>query len=398
MFDRLDPASPDAILGLMQTYRADARQDKLDLGIGIYKDADGATPVMRAVQSAERRLLEAQRTKAYVSPSGSETFRAAMVRQVFGTDATADERIRCVQSVGGSGALRILGDLLKAAHPDATVHLSEPTWPNHTPLLRSCALTLRGYPYYDRVAGALSFDAMLDALQRASEGDIVVLHGCCHNPTGADLSCGQWRQVLDVVLARSLFPLFDLAYQGFGDGLEEDASAIRLFAEHVPEMAVAASCSKNFGLYRERVGAAMLAARDGSQADLAFGQLVSMARSNYSMPPDHGARTADIVLDDPALADDWRDELEGMRTRMVSLRRRLADGLRQRSNSPRYDAIAHQKGMFSLLPLSEQQILALRERHGIYLVGGGRINVAGLPDDDARMAALCEAIVEVGSH
>jgi len=397
MFDRLDAARPDAILALMQAFRADEREHKMDLGIGVYKDADGATPVMRAVQAAEQRLLDDQVTKSYVAPSGSETFRAAMLRQVFGDASAEQARIRCVQSVGGSGALRILGDLLRMARPGAAVHLSDPTWPNHVPLLRSCGFTLHTYPYYDRATGQVAFKAMLDALGSADQGDIVVLHACCHNPTGADLSKAQWQQVLDVVQQRSLLPLFDLAYQGFGDGLDEDASAVRLFADHVPEMAVAASCSKNFGLYRERVGAALLMARNVAEADLAFGQLVSMARSNYSMPPDHGARAADIVLDDADLNRDWRDELESMRTRMITLRRRFADGLRQRSNSPRYDDVATQKGMFSLLPLSDEQILALRERHGIYLVGGGRINVAGLPDDEAGMARLCDAIAEVVS-
>jgi len=396
MFNSLEPSRPDAILALMQAFSADAREDKVDLGVGVYKDADGATPVLRAVQRAEQRLLETQTTKSYVSPVGLESFRDAMCRQVFGADADLS-RIRCAQAVGGSGALRILGDLLRRSRPEAGLHLSDPTWPNHVPLLKSCGFALHDYPYYDRDSGQVAIVALLDALRAMPEGDIVVLHGCCHNPTGADLTLQQWRAVLDVVMERSLFPFIDLAYQGFGDGLEEDAAAVRLFADHVPEMAVAASCSKNLGLYRERVGAALLLAQDTPQADLAFGQLGTLVRSNYSMPPDHGARSTDIVLSDPVLSEDWKAELESMRQRMMSLRQRFADGLRQRSNSPRFDAVAGQRGMFSLLPLTPAHIETLRERHGIYLVGSGRINVAGLPDDEPGMAALCEAIVAVGS-
>lgn len=394
MFERFDEAKPDTILALMQSFRADEREDKLDLGVGVYKAADGSTPVMAAVLAAEQQLLDSQTTKSYVSPVGSPAFREAMARQVFG-EAMDASRVRAVQAVGGSGALRILGDLIRRARPDARLWLSDPTWPNHVPLLSAAGFELQRFPYYDARASSVDLEAMLGALDTANEGDVVVLHGCCHNPTGADLTHDQWQSVLDLVERRRLFPLIDLAYQGFADGLEQDAWAVRQFAQRLPELAVAASCSKNFGLYRERVGAALLLAADAQQADRALGQLSGTVRSNYSMPPDHGAATTSGILNDDALRAEWQQELEGMRVRMTDLRRRFADGLRKRTNSSRFDYIAAQKGMFSLLPLSADHIETLRADHGIYIVGGGRINVAGLPDDEQRMAALCDAIATV---
>ena len=394
MFELLDAPKPDAILALMAAFREDGREDKLDLGVGIYKDAAGATPIMSAVAKAERRLLETQTTKAYVGPTGSRAFAAAMIGQVFGAEIDA-ARVRAAQSVGGSGALRVLADLLREARPASRIHVSDPSWPNHVPLLGAAGFEIRRYPYYDAATGAVAIEPMLEALGEAEAGDVVVLHGCCHNPTGADPSAGEWERIVDVVAERGLFPFVDLAYQGFGDGLEADAAAVRALAARVPEMVVAASCSKNFGLYRERVGAAIVVAEDGPRADLALGRLSGTIRANYSMPPDHGANAAHLVLEDPALAAEWREELESMRARMARSRERLAEALRMRSNSERFDFVARQKGMFSRLPLDPDAIRALREDHGIYVVGDGRINVAGLPDDESRMAALADAIVSV---
>jgi len=395
MFESLPEAKTDAILGLMNAFRQDPRTDKLDLGVGIYKDLAGNTPVMQAIKAAEQRLLNTQTTKAYVSPTGSAAFCAAMVDQVFGNKADKN-RIRCVQAVGGSGALRILADLMKQVHPDAGLWLSDPTWPNHLPLLASAGFTLHSYPYYDASTGKVNLSGFFATLKIIPKGDIVLLHGCCHNPTGADFDLSSWNQVIDICLERSLFPLIDLAYQGFGDGLEEDAAAVRLMARRLPELAVAASCSKNFGLYRERVGAAMLVAQDEDSAIRAHGQLASVVRSNYSMPPDHGANIAEIVLSDTALNRQWRDELETMRQRMVKLRLAFSGALRKRSNSDQFDYIAGQKGMFSRLPLSKNQIDTLRAEHAIYIVSDGRINVAGLPDNG--MAALADAICNVLSR
>lgn len=394
MFDTLADPKPDVILALMAAFREDTRTHKLDLGVGIYKDPAGNTPVMRCIKAAEKQLQASQTTKAYVGPIGDAAFREAMVSQVFG-DAVASNRVGCAQSVGGSGALRVIAELLHEAAPGAAAHVSDPSWPNHVPLLEAAGLTLHPYPYFDAATGTVAIEAMLAALEKMPSGDIVVLHGCCHNPTGADLDAEQWARVVDVIESRGLFPFVDLAYQGFGDGLEEDAAATRLLASRVPAMAVAASCSKNFGIYRERVGAAMLIAPDAAQATRALGKLGSVIRANYSMPPDHGANTTRMVLNDKALYADWREELESMRVRMVALRKAFADQMRKRSNSDRFDAVASQKGMFSRLPLSSEQIDKLREEHAVYIVGDGRINVAGLPDNDEGMTALCDALAAV---
>lgn len=393
MFEALAEPKVDAILGLMMAFRADERSDKLDLGVGVYKDGHGSTPVMRAIKVAEQRLLDEQDTKAYVSPAGSAAFSAAMIRQVFGDD---QPRVRAVQSVGGSGALRILADLLKQTRPDASVWVSDPTWPNHVPLLSAAGFALQRYPYYDAATGQVDIVSMLGALEQAPEGDVVILHGCCHNPTGADLELAQWQRVVEVLKARKLFPFVDLAYQGFGRGLEEDAEPVRLIAREMDELVVAASCSKNFGIYRERVGAAMVIARSAEDAARAHGQLTSIVRANYSMPPDHGANTTERVLNDAGLNADWREELEAMRQRMIRLREAFSDAMRKRSNSDRFDYITSQQGMFSRLPLATAQIDRLRDDFGIYMVGDGRINVAGLPENG--MERLADAICSVMSE
>ena len=393
MFEALPEPKADAILALMTAFRADTRTDKLDLGVGIYKDAAGQTPVMRAVKAAEQQLLDSQDTKAYVGPTGSAPFCSAMIKQVFGNDADT-QRLRAAQSVGGSGALRVLADLLKQGRPNADIWVSDPTWPNHVPLLSAAGYTLQSYPYYNAETGAADVDTMLDALSRAPEGDIVVMHGCCHNPTGADLTLEDWDRVIDLLLQRDLFPFVDLAYQGFGDGLEEDAAGVRLMASRLPEMVVAASCSKNLGLYRERVGAAILMANNDAEATRAHGRLSGVIRANYSMPPDHGANATELVMSNASLSSDWREELESMRVRMVRLRQSFSDAMRKRSNSERFDYIANQKGMFSRLPLNSDQLEVLRAEHGIYIVGDGRINVAGLPEQgiDKIADAICNVM------
>ena len=393
MFEALPEPKADAILALMTAFRADPREHKLDLGVGVYKDANGATPVMRAVKSAEKTLLDTQKTKAYVGPLGSADFCSSMITQVFGENANRD-RIRAAQSVGGSGALRVLADLLKKGRPDAELWVSDPTWPNHVPLLSAAGYTLRTYPYYDSASSTVAIESMLDTLSNAADGDIVVLHGCCHNPTGADLTAEQWTKVVDLLESKNLFPFVDLAYQGFGDGLEEDAAAVRMMADRLPEMVVAASCSKNFGLYRERVGAAIVVAEDEQKAVRAHGLMSTVIRANYSMPPDHGANSTEIVLTDDALNSDWREELENMRLRMVGLRQSFSEAMRKRSNSDRFDYIASQKGMFSRLPLNTAQLEQLRSEYGIYIVGDGRINVAGLPEDglDKIADAICQVM------
>jgi aspartate/tyrosine/aromatic aminotransferase len=392
MFEALQPAPADKIIALIGLYRADPRPGKVDLGVGVYKDVDGRTPVMRAVREAEKRLLASQDTKTYLGLAGDTAFNAAMIKLAFGE--TADlSRIRAAQAPGGSGALRLVAELLQRSRAGATVWLSDPTWPNHPPVMRAAGLQVRDYPYFDAASGRVRFDDMLAALRTANRGDIVLLHGCCHNPTGANLDLAQWAQVADVLLERGLLPFVDIAYQGFGEGLDADAAGLRLLAERMPEMVVASSCSKNFAVYRDRVGAAMILAKDGAQADLALGQMLAAARALYSMPPDHGAAAVRMVLEDAELKADWEAELEEMRLRMLRLRVAFAEALRRQSNSDRFDFVASHRGMFSRLGLTEAQVERLRAEHAIYMVGDSRINVAGLPDEG--MDELAKAIVSV---
>lgn len=392
MFETLTVAPPDKIIALMGQFREDPRPGKIDLGVGVYKDAKGATPIMAAVREAEKLLYERQSTKTYVGMAGDPLFNAAMIGLVFGDDADR-ARIRAAQAPGGSGALRILAELIARAKPGATVWLSDPTWPNHVPLIRAGGVTTKDYPYFDATTGMVRFDAMMDALKKAAPGDIILLHGCCHNPTGANLDHGQWQAVADLLVSRGLFPFVDLAYQGFGDGLEEDAFGVRLLASRVPEMAVAASCSKNFAVYRDRVGTAFLLGKGAAEADIAYSQLLSVARGMYSMPPDHAAAAIRIILENKDLTASWKEELETMRRRMVSLREGFADALRRQSNSDRFDFIARHRGMFSRIGATPQQVEKLRAEHGVYMVGDSRINVAGLPED--RLDTLAASIISV---
>ncbi|KWV58994.1 aromatic amino acid aminotransferase [Bradyrhizobium macuxiense] len=392
MFEQLDLAPPDKILALIDLYRADTRANKVDLGVGVYKDRDGKTPVMRAVRKAEERLLREQDTKTYLGLAGDVGFNAAMLRLVFG-NSVETSRVRVAQAPGGSGALRLIAELLRRTRPDATIWVSRPTWPNHVPTMRGAGMQTAEYAYFDAASGTVNFEGMLADLAKAESGDIVLLHGCCHNPTGANLTIAQWQRVAALLVERGLLPFIDIAYQGFGDGLDADAEGLRIVAANAPEMVVASSCSKNFAVYRDRVGTAMVVARNATQADIAMSHMLAAARALYSMPPDHGAAAVRIVLDDPALRSEWEAELEDMRQRMLRLRVAFADALRRQSNSDRFDFIAEHRGMFSRLGLTEAQISRLRDEHAVYMVGDSRINVAGLPED--RLDDLAKAIVSV---
>lgn len=391
MFEALPAATPDKILALIGMYRADPRTDKLDLGVGVYKDEVGNTPIMGAVQTAQERLLTEQKTKSYLGLDGDRAFNHAITQIALGDDYDTD-RVRTMQTPGGSGALRILAEVLSAARAGtsggATIWVSDPTWANHTPILTAGGLNIKTYPYFDAKTGAVRFDAMIECLKTVPEGDIILLHGCCHNPTGANLSLPHWIELSDVIVSRNLFPFVDIAYQGFGEGLEEDAAGLRHLISLVPEMAIALSCSKNFAVYCDRVGAAIILSRNTDQADMAGNLMKSTARQNYSMPPNHGAAAVRIVLEDRALKADWLEELNSMRTRMLTLRTGLAEALRLHSNSDQFDFLATQRGMFSRLPLTPAQINQLRIDHGIYIVGDGRINVAGLPDTKLEQLAI----------
>ncbi len=393
MFEVLQPSPPDKILALMAAFREDERAGKIDLGVGVYKDAQGVTPIMGAVKAAEARLHQAQTTKTYVGPAGDKDFAAAMGDLVL-AGAVPSERLRGCQAPGGSGALRVLAELIARAKPGAKVWVSDPTWPNHGPILAACRLEVEVYPYFDPASGGLRFDEMMAALGKANAGDVVLLHGCCHNPTGADLDIDQWGEVAKLFSQRGLVPFVDIAYQGFGGGLDEDAAGVRALAGELPELLIAASCSKNFAVYRERVGAAMIVACDAAQADATFSQMLSIARANYSMPPDHGAALVRDVLADAGLRTEWEAELKATRERMIALRGGLAEALRRQSNSDRFDFLARQRGMFSQLGLTRDEIIRLREEFAIYAVEDSRINIAGLPDDrlDEVAKAICAVI------
>ena len=391
MLETLKPQPQDKILQLIALYRDDPRADKIDLGVGVYKDATGLTPVMRAVKAAERQLWEVETTKTYTGLAGEPAFAAAMVSMILG-EGYAD-RAAAIATPGGTGAIRQALELIKMSAPGAKVWLSNPTWPNHPSIISYLGMQAAEYRYFDAATRGIDFAGLLDDLGRVAPGDVVLLHGCCHNPTGANLDMGQWARVVEVLQARGAVPFVDLAYQGFGDGLEEDAAATRLIAAGFPEVLIAASCSKNFGIYRERTGI-LIALTAPDRKAVVQGNLAFLNRQNYSFPPDHGARLVTMILADDALRADWKAELEEVRLNMLTLRQSLADELRRATNSDRYDFVAHHRGMFSRLGLTEAQVMELRDTHGIYMVGDSRINIAGL---NARtVPILAAAIAAVG--
>jgi aspartate aminotransferase len=390
VFETLKQTPPDKILELLEIFRADPRADKIDLGVGVYRDAAGRTPVMRAVKAAEKRLLSEQDSKAYVGILGDLGFVGAMADLALG-DSVPAERLAGAQTPGGTGAIRQLLELIRRASPQATVWHSDPTWPNHPAMLAHLGIPARTYRYFDAATRGVDFAGMMADLAAVKAGDVVLLHGCCHNPTGADLDLDQWREVTAFAQASGAVPMIDLAYQGFGDGLEADVAGVRHMAAAVPEMLLAASCSKNFGLYRDRVGAAFAISKDKAAADVTRSNLASLSRLNFSFPPDHGAKVVAIILGDPELRADWQAELEAMRQRMLTLRQGLADTLRRETNSDRFDFVAEHRGMFSRLGAGPEQVATLRNDHGIYMIGDSRINVAGLPAD--KLERIAKAIV-----
>jgi len=385
-FERLAVQPADALLALIGAYRRDPRPGKLDLGVGVYRDAAGATPVLRAVKAAEHRLLETQTTKAYLGPEGDIGFFERLTPVVFAA-AHPGDRLSGLQTPGGTGALRLAAELLARANPEAHILVGTPTWPNHLPIFAAARLPATTYDYFDIAAQSVRFDEMMATFAGARRGDIVLLQGCCHNPLGADLDMPQWAAVADVVAKNGLLPLVDLAYQGLGDGLEADAAGLRLVLAAADEALVAYSCDKNFGLYRERTGALFAVSASAATAGVVQSNLLALARANWSMPPDHGAALVRLILEDDALTADWQAELAGMQARIVDVRQRLA------ATAPRLAPLAAQKGMFSTLPLSPAQVREMREDHGIYMAGSGRINVAGLtPDTIAPFAAAFDAV------
>ena len=380
MFETLTPPPPDKILALMSLYAEDPRDDKIDLGVGVYKDAQGRTPIMRAVKAAEARLLAEQATKSYVGLLGDLSFVDGMADLLLG-DAADRARLSGAQTPGGTGALRQLFELIRRSNPEATVWLSDPTWPNHPAILAYLGIPMKTYRYFDGETLGVDFDGMKADLADANPGDVILLHGCCHNPTGANLSLDQWATLTDLIVEHRLVPMIDMAYQGFGDGLDDDAAGVRHMAARVPEMLIAASCSKNFGLYRDRVGVALALSATPEASGVTKANIATLNRLNFSFPPDHGAKVVSIILNDAELRADWMAELEDMRQDMLTLRTGLAEALRRETNSDRFDFVADHRGMFSRLGLGPDQVAALRKDHGIYMVGDSRVNIAGLPRD-----------------
>ena len=396
MFESLAKTKPDAIIQMIALTAADTNPDKMDLGIGVYQDEQGMTPVMRAIKDAEHRHLALETSKKYIGIHGNPEFNRLFSELLLGKSAPvlSSGRLAMAQCAGGSGALRIGSELIKLANSKATIWASTPTWANHKPLVGSVGLPIKHYPYYNLKTQIIDFEDMCDTLRRKTKpGDAILLHGCCHNPTGADLTQAQWRVVRNLVLEKQLLPFIDLAYAGLGDGLEEDCYGLRLMADACEELVAAISCSKNFGLYKERTGLVLAIATNPDAAKLCHGQIGVTTRQMISMPPDHGAALVAKILADPDLCADWRNELETMRLRMKSLRQMLADALQVQGAEQMANAITMQKGMFSLLPVSPAQAKTLREKHSVYLLDSGRINVAGIKAESVER--LAEKLLDV---
>ncbi len=393
MLTNLKEQPKDKILGLMSMYREDPRPTKIDLGVGVYKNAEGVTPVMRAVKAAEARLVQQQTSKAYVGLAGDPAYGTAMTDLLL-ADSVARERLAAVATPGGTGAVRQAFELVRLANPDVRVFVSDPTWPNHVSILGYLGIPVVKYRYFDSETRAVDFDGMMEDLADVTSDDVVLLHGCCHNPTGANLNLTQWQAVIDLINEKGCLPMIDIAYQGFGDGLEEDAAATRLVASSVPELLIAASCSKNFGIYRERTGLLIAMGEKADTTAITQGNLNHLNRQNYSFPPDHGARVVTEILTDPELKADWMAELEDMRLGMLALRQQLADELQRLSGSDRFGFIAQHRGMFSQIGTTPDMVENLRAEHAIYMVSDSRMNVAGL--NAQSVPVLARAIIEVG--
>lgn len=393
MFEAITPPAPDKIIQLIQKFREDPRELKVDLGVGVYKNANGITPVMEAVKEAEMRLWNSQTTKTYTALVGEGVFHDAMIKLILGNSVPRD-RIAAAHTPGGTGAVRMAFEIIKMASPDSSIWVSNPSWPNHKAILGFIGMNMREYSYFDHASRATDFSGMMSDLQDAKQGDAIVLHGCCHNPTGSDLAYSEWEELAEFLLSRKIIPIVDFAYQGFGDGLEEDARALRMIAARFPETLIAGSCSKNFGIYRERAGIMLAVTQDNRIKSDIQNVLASLNRLSISFPPDHGGSLVTMILNDDELSKVWREELEATRKNLLDLRVRLADELRDLTGSDRFGFLASHKGMFSLTGCTPEQVITMREKHGIYLVGDSRINIAGLNED--TIPYMAQAMVDSG--
>lgn len=395
MFEHIQSAPADPILGLNDAFKNDITPNKINLGVGVYKDEQGHTPILQSVKQAEERLLNIEKTKSYLSIEGIPAYRQAVKSLLFGEhhDIVTSKRARTAHTPGGTGALRVAAEFIKKHLPEATIWVSNPTWANHQAIFQSVGLDVASYSYYDSANKTLDFEAMLASLSQVPAGDVVLFHGCCHNPTGIDPTPEQWQQLAKLCSKQGFLPLFDFAYQGFGNGLEEDANGLRTFTQHAPEMLVASSFSKNFGLYNERVGAITLVCETAELADTVFTQLKRAIRSNYSNPPSHGAAIVTEILSDTKLRSLWEMELESMRKRIHEMRGLFVNMLRANGVEQDFSFISRQQGMFSFSGLTADQVKRLKQEHAIYIVGSGRINVAGMTHDNIK--PLCDAITTI---
>ena len=395
MFEKFTPAPPDPILGLTEAFKKDPNPNKINLGQGVYKDATGNTPVLRSVKLAEERILHSENTKDYLAIDGLPQYDRLVQELILGAEheIVAGKRAVTVQAPGGTGALRVAADFVAKMMPGARIWVSEPTWPNHPGVFRAAGLEVHTYPYFDAATNGVAFAAMLEAIHAMPRGDVLLLHGCCHNPTGVDLSSAQWEEIARVVAERHLLPLIDFAYQGFADGLAEDAAGLRALAQPGQEFLIASSYSKNFGLYNERIGALTLVATDEAAAQTALSHIKTVVRSNYSNPPAHGAAIVATVLGDPALRALWEGEVAEMRDRINTMRHLFVETLNEKGVERDFSFIARQRGMFSFSGLSPEQIKALRDKHSVYAVSSGRFSVAGMTEHNMDM--LCAAIADV---
>jgi len=393
MLENLIQARQDPILSLAVAYGKDTNPNKLDLGIGIYRDDAGNTPIMRAVRQAQQNQATQQNSKSYLGLAGNAEFNAAIL-QLLLAGSEAISRASALQTPGASGALRLLAELIRSAKPNATIWLSTPGYVNHQPIMQSAGLKTASYRYFDPTSKQVDEAAMLEDIAQLGRDDILLLHGCCHNPTGADISIAAWDKIYQLAQQNGFLPFIDLAYQGFGAGIEEDCYGVRRLSQ-LPELLIATSCSKSFGLYRERTGAAVVVGKSQQAAVNANTTLQALARQTYTMPPDHGAAIVAEILTTPALTQAWQDELNRMRNRMLQLRQQLVSSLRDASQSQRFDYLLAHKGMFSVTGLSDVQIAQLREEFAIYVVAGGRINIAGL--QEAKIPYLTDALLACGA-
>ena len=393
MLEQLQQQPPDKILALMQTFKEDPRANKLDLGIGVYKNENGQTPIINAVKKAEKILWEQETTKSYTKLTGDSDFQTVMKELIF-SDCVSEDIISTAHTPGGTGAIRQAFELIRLASPNSKIWISNPTWPNHISILKFLNIPYSEYVYFDKKTCELNFDGMMESLKNTKAGDIILLHGCCHNPTGANLNNDQWKELQQFLCDNQLVPLIDLAYQGFGDGLDEDAYGVRLLAKKCKEVILAASCSKNFGIYRERTGILFTISENEKIKNISSNTLAFLNRQNFSFPPDHGGKLVTLILKNEELKSSWIKELNEMRLNMLDIRKSLAEELRKKSQSNRFDFLETHRGMFSLLGATKDQVLSMREKHAIYMIEDSRVNIAGL--NKKRLSKLAGAIIDVG--